>query len=297
MAVRPPTNHVLFSKLTESVNSKNCIAILGAGVSSPDYPLWTELTEKLRGACGVRAEDLISNESPHVLEVARSKSPDKFLETLRTIFASSKNPKCANRYHMIARIPFLHIVTLNFDPLLVDIIGLHRNVTVSKYPWIMARDIKRSELVYLHGCLDGEFDEAKWPLVLTQKDFEKAYDPDGSLLHGFLQMALLGNDVCFLGCNPTEPSLARLFEKCAKLRRQFYDSANLSKPNWYALLDEETWDRKPLDDAGINAVLYPKIDDGYLGFDQVLECWADKKEPFVRRNGPSAFDSSTELPR
>jgi predicted mannosyl-3-phosphoglycerate phosphatase (HAD superfamily) len=87
MMSHPPSNDLLFGQLTDCIRGKKCTAILGAGVSSPDYPAWSVLTDQLRLACEVRAEDLYSDQLPDVLEVAKKKNPSRFIETLRTIFA------------------------------------------------------------------------------------------------------------------------------------------------------------------------------------------------------------------
>ena len=293
----PPSNHILFEQLTTSIKDGKCIPIIGAGVSHPDYPLWAVLSDQLKEACEIRAEDLTSDDPADILEAARAKNRQKFIAALLGKFRRLEHPSAARRYHLLARLKSRRYITLNFDPLLVDIVGLHRNVAVSQYPWITSGQHEDGELIHLHGRLDGDFDASAWPLVLTRTDFDKAYHPDQGLLHSFLQDTLLNNDVCFLGCNPREGNLAKLLSACAKLKHSFFADA-INVPRWYALLDEG-WDEWLFTDVGIHAVSYRKINESYVGFDQVLECWAGKKDPVIRRPGVagSKFDADTEPQR
>ncbi|MCJ7543643.1 MAG: SIR2 family protein [Phycisphaerae bacterium] len=280
-----PTNDLLFESLTKSVRSGRCIAILGAGMSAGDYPPWSTLLHMLRDGCSIRAEDLSSADPLDIAEAAKRKDQDRYHLLLDETFARKESPKSAPRYHLLARIEFASYITLNFDPLLADILDLHRNITVSAYPWIQDMYHGNRELFYVHGRLGPGYPAAKAKIVLTRAEFDQAYDPYGSRLHGFLQSTFLDHDVCFIGCNPVEANLERLLRACQSFCKGQYALDGPSPPHWFLLSDDAAEMPNGLDDCGIRLVRYPRVDVSFLGLDRVLEYWAGRRTPVVREPG------------
>lgn len=291
---QPPTNDMLFSVLEQSIWTNHCIAIIGSGLSVGDYPVWSELTDILQDRCSVRPEDSVSTDPLDVAEAAKKKGPVYF-KVLDEVFQRKEYPRSRDRYHLLARIPFSSYVTLNFDTLLLDTIALHKDVTVSEYPVLQNQHHRNAELFYLHGRLGPDRPAAVTQIVLTRKEFEDAYDPYANRLHGFLQSTFLDNDVCFIGCNPSEAHMQRLLEACRRFSKQAHGIHDTSIPRWFLLWDDESEVPPVLAACGIHAIRYGKVSPDFSGFDQVLKYLARKKEPVFRKLGREQSPFSTDV--
>jgi hypothetical protein len=290
------SNHILFSNLLQSIHRGNCVAIIGAGVSVPDYPLWDELVRRLQRACDVRIEDEPSSDVLKIAAAAKRKNNDAFLKEMRAIFALPDSPKTASRYHLLARTKFKSFLTLNFDPLLISTFDQHRDVEFCSYPRLPGQILGAREVIHLHGRIvqDPSLQE---DFVLTEEDFDVAYDPNGQRLHSLLQNTFIDHDVCFLGCKPTEPNVKRLLRACRKICGKHYNKNPQQVPRWFWLLESTA--TKLVKVPGVHTVTYPP---GYsfAGFDAALKLMAEKKDPVRResfRDAKSVFDPSTEAPR
>lgn len=175
-------------------------------------------------------------------------------------------------------------MTLNLDPLLVDTLDLHCNVTVSDFPNLQSQNHGQREVFCVHGRLGPGRPAATTPIVLTSREFEAAYDPYGPL-HSFIHQTLLANDVCFLGCNPVEPNLARILDSCKRHCQAQHGLTSMTRPNWYLLADEGYEQLDAVAECGIHVVQYSKRDAQFSGMDAVLEYWANKRRPFLRPAG------------
>src|SRR5437867_2970449 len=290
-----PTNDPLFETLTQTVRTGRCIAVIGAGMSSPDYPLWEPLVSSICSTCGVRPEDSRSNDFLDLAEAARVKDEGKYRQTLIATFARKVNPVSAYRYHLLARIHFASYVTSNVDPLLVDVLSLHRNITLTAYPHLYDWRHGKREIYHLHGRVDPERPMAMPEIVLARSDFDHAYNPSETLLHSFLQHMFVNHDVCFLGFNPAEQNLRRILQPCRALVSQGFGLNVPNPPRWYLLLDEISSPATGLAESGIQLVKYPRTNAAFLGLDKVLEHWAEKRDPFVRMPGmQQPFDPAPE---
>ena len=107
----PPTNDVIFPTLTESIRARRCVAVIGAGVSAADYPIWAHLISQLQECCGVRAEDLPSASPLDVAQAAMDKNPAAYYQALDEIFDRRPAPRSSRSYHLLARIQFLSCPT------------------------------------------------------------------------------------------------------------------------------------------------------------------------------------------
>lgn len=295
----PPTNDVIFPTLTESIRARRCVAVIGAGVSAADYPIWAHLISQLQERCGVRAEDLPSASPLDVAQAAMDKNPAAYYQALDEIFDRRPAPRSSRRYHLLARIQFLSYLTLNLDPLLVDTLDLHRNIIVSDFPNLQSQNHGQREVFCVHGRLGPGRPAATTPIVLTRREFEDAYDPLGVPLYSFIQQTLISNDVCFLGCNPAEPNLARILEACKRHCQRQHGLTSMTRPNWYLLAEDDYEQLDPVENCGIDVVRYSKRDLQFSGMDEVLEYWANKKAPHLRPAGVqgSRFNPDVEPDR
>ena len=155
----------------------------------------------------------------------------------------------------------------------------------SDFPNLQAQHHRRREVFCIHGRLGPGRPAATTPIVLTRREFDSAYDPWGSSLHSFIQQTILAHDLCFLGCNPAEPYLARILESCKRHCQAEHGLTSNARPQWYLLADEGYEQLDAATDCGIRVVQYDKRDSQFTGMDSVLEYWANKKPPFLRQAG------------
>jgi hypothetical protein len=268
-------------------------------MSAPDYPVWSTLIGELQERCGVRAEDAPSTDPLDIAQVAADKNQVAYFRALDDIFAMRTAPTTAKRYHLLARIPFISYVSLNFDPLLVDTLDLHWDIAVSDYPNLQAQNHGKREVFCIHGRLGPGRPAATTPIVLTRKEFENAYDPYRAALHSFIQQTLLGHDVCFLGCNPSEPYISRIFDSCKRQCQVQHGLTSTARPNWFLLAEESYGQLEEISESGIRAVQFSKLDAQFSGMDSVLAHLAKKKPPLFRHPGVqrSTFDPGMEADR
>ena len=294
--VQPPTNDVVFPALTASIQTGRCIAVIGAGMSADDYPIWTDLISQLQERCGLRSEDLSSRDPLDIVQTAKDKKPAVYFQALDDIFAQKPAPGAAARYHLLARLDFSSYLSFNIDPVLVDTFDLHRNITVSDFPNLQAQNHSQQEVFCIHGRLGPGRPAATTPIVLTRREFDSAYDPLRGRLHAFIQQTILAHDLCFLGCNPAEPYLARILKSLEWHRQEQHGLTSTSRPQWYLLADEGYEQLDAAAACGIHVVQYDKRDSQFTGINSVLEHWADKKSPFLRPAGvqESRFNPDVE---
>jgi hypothetical protein len=300
MTTQTPSDHLLFSNLTQSIRSGECVAIIGAGMSYPAYPLWNELAQFLKVRCVIGDEDFQkgeSNKAPlDIAEAASRKSKERYFEALNEFFASSRDPEkkriSEDKYHLLARIKFASYLTLNFDPLLVDTLHMHRNVVVSSYDDLQDRHNGKGELFHIHGRLGPDNPALKAKIVLTRSEFKKAYKP-GSFLSTFLRATFLHHDVCFIGCNPMENNIKKILKACEAF---CVEKAGLAGPrkNWFLLWDDvSAVPEKKLSKCGVQIVGYPRKSESFQGFDEILQYWAEKKPVQFREIGKDLDRSDT----
>ncbi|MCE9526639.1 MAG: SIR2 family protein [Planctomycetales bacterium] len=291
----PPTNDVHFDPLTKSVRLGRCVAVIGAGVSADDYPLWSELIEILKERCELKPDDICSTDPLDVAEAAKSKNAHVYYTVLGEIFARRETSKTASRYHSLARIPFASYVTLNFDPLLVDILSLHKNVHWSEYPWLSPENHNGKEVFHAHGRIQPGVDASLAKIVLTRSEFDEAYNPHTQRLHSFWQSTFLDHVVCFIGCNPSEPNIRRLLSSCKAFRSRVISITAPWRPRWYLLWDDLSDPPRDLqEDCEIYPVQYCRGISSFAGLDDVLHYWAGRQSPKLRLPGTTRSLLSTD---
>lgn len=283
--VSPPTNHFAFPELERSVNSGRCVAFIGAGLSRPKYPSWAELIETIRNECDVNEGDCNLEDSLEVAETAKRKNEKRYLSTLRHIFKPKTFHKKSHRdYHLLYRIPFVSYLTTNFESLLPDVFELHRNIGISKYPWLdVSLHKEDKEIFYIHGQINPNGFSSDLQVVLTQSEFKKAYDPRKTMLTSFLQQTLLTHDVCFIGCSFSDEYLRSLLNICLNIRDEHWPITTPNPPKWFALAEQDESLPSNLNECGIHEVLFEKANKEYIGLTRVLEYLAGCKPPDVRR--------------
>lgn len=292
----PPTNDPLLPALMDCIQSRRCVAIIGAGVSWPDYPLGKELGLMLLEACGVRNEDLCGDTLEHFSEVAKAKNADAYFAKLDALFASTVAPKSARRYHMLARIPFTSVISLNFDCLLSDVFDLHTNIRIATYPHVLPTRLDSEEgekvIHYLHGRLGPGRPAVNTSIVLTRTEFEAAYDQPASRLPDLLRDVFFDHDVCFLGCDPRQSDIKRILAICEAVCQSTHGLEDHRRPRRFLLWDDGSDEPTISSETGIHLVRYPRSGDSFAGFDAMLEWLAGRKVALELRPGVDRYDAN-----
>src|SRR6185437_264742 len=113
--------------------SGRAVAFLGAGVSSPLYPLWTRLIGDLINAAASRLDDgqtetlrALATQSPEeVVEIVRTAlGTGPYREVLRQVFRVRTDEETGRSWtpiqELVCRCAFQAVVTTNYDPGIVD---------------------------------------------------------------------------------------------------------------------------------------------------------------------------------
>ena len=254
-------------------------------MSMPDYPCWEDLIDNLMKACNYMQPIDDGVTLAAVAGRIKARDPDAYWQALRGQFMRQEHPRSVHRYHLLARISFASYVTTNFDPLLLDTLHLHRNVVHSEYSWLPSGRHGNQELFFIHGRIDPEQPAGTQPkIVLTEAEYEDAYDASRSKLSAFLQDTLTENHVCFLGCGLNDECLKRVFRICKYIRQSIWGLDKPNPPQWFAVVDEDH--KLPTDfesECGIRIVKYPRSEFQFDGLDQLLQHFARVERPRMRK--------------
>jgi len=304
-----PTGHILLPALEQSISSEKCVAIIGAAVSTPCIPLWDKLIDDMIEYCEIEKEQVAQTPGPEnqnetrlleSAETAKNTKFDKYCEYLDKIFGKPVLEKDTHQYHLLYRIKFKYYINLNFDNMMINAFDKHATANFSTYPNLNAENAGAhpNHIFHVHGLLDSENPARSSQIVLTKSEFNNAYNLKQSELGYFLKNVLRYNDVCFIGCNPSSKPIREIMKLCQNEVANTFSRASGNKPNWFYLWDDIT--TLPTDsETGLIPVHYPRVDDKFLGFQQVLEYLAKYKPPsrkdhpdppsanrFVSKGGP-----------
>ena len=250
--------------------------------------------------CGLRAEDITSNDPLDVAEVAKAKTPRLTtpLSTHCSVTVCSERTECSGGTICSRRLDFVSYVTLNFDSTLIDVLHHHKNVDYQEFPHLECQLHNKKMCFFIHGRIGRGQNAASADKVLTRTEFEQAYNTARGTLHSFLHQTFVAGDrkFCFLGCNPAEPRLRAILRMCSE--HWSGDGADfINQPRKFLLWDRDT-PKPDLSGTGVDLVQYPRGDE-FRGFDDVLEYWAKTKPPRFRGRIERAgqFDAHAGPPR
>ena len=126
-------NRAGLKRLHEGLTTREAIAFVGAGASTPLYPLWDGVIGELVDAAADRLDDAeaetlraLAKTSPDaVVEVVRQQlRPEVYVEVLRELFRIRRDRASGRSWtathELVARCDFRAVVTTNYDPGIVD---------------------------------------------------------------------------------------------------------------------------------------------------------------------------------
>lgn len=208
--------------LTSLIQTGEVILFVGSGLSYGHYPSWKTLVEEL---CKKTNVSLGTDFGPtaeilmQYAEKAKISNSSKYNALLTQIFGGEPRDTPVI-YSILPKVPWLCILTTNFDPILAKVIQLNdHGFSLEAYPHQNARILYRKKLVcYLHGIHNNFLPRGKSSiLILSKSDFDEAYKEAN--LQAFLSTVFRDNHVIFCGCNLSEPEFEQIFKNIEKTDR------------------------------------------------------------------------------
>lgn len=205
-----PSNRLVFEELQESINNRNIMPFVGAGISAFAYKTWRNILLEL-------SENLISEEKNiAVMQITNNNYLDAaqticdglgetiFFATLRRLYSEDKindDVLKENAAYYIPRICEGNCITTNYDrviehscmlnSIMFDTAGINETLKLEIY----YRTQNRKGLVFkIHGDILSNTDD----ILLSKKSYEKHY-AKGSELRRQLEKWIAGRTFLFVG--------------------------------------------------------------------------------------------------
>ena len=199
------------------------LALVGAGASIPSgYPSWSrlmdEMEERLQSVSPQAPQFSrvlkLLNDAPWQAEELHSQLKDEFHRFIKDRFGDPKEPNSvAEPYHLIARLPFRHILTTNFDRC-IELAMKKSEKPFEPIDWNIekqAREFLRSlsksnsirYVVHLHGIYDNPS-----KIVLTESSYAERYLDEN--FRRRLLAIFITQPIVFIGFSMNDPDLGQL---------------------------------------------------------------------------------------
>jgi SIR2-like domain len=211
-------------ELADAVDTDNCIAWVGSGLSLVRYPGWRELLSQLCAVCGVSDFDPSLGEpsADQLIDKAqdcKATNDGAYKTALSDTFGANKIDT-RKAYYLLFPAPFKAYVTTNSDSLLSDAAETFGYIDVFRYPLLEPKQIElfKKPIFYIHGHARPNGAPNGENLVLARSDFNAAYDKGGTgLVTAFLQSVLLSYPIVFLGYSLSDPAVQNLLQRVHSL--------------------------------------------------------------------------------
>lgn len=277
----PPISGAAFEDLTERVRSRNCLAFVGAGMSTDSYPNWEQLVAQICSGCDVPFETTgdpsqRGRDMRRLAQLCRDTRRSEYFDVIRAAFPV-KDPSVA--YQRLAAVRFPMYLTTNFDLLLEQAcyIVSQQQIEYSEYPNLPEYNAQPDgEIVYLHGRLDPMTPDIEPSLVLADDDFENAYS-DG-LLPSYLTQTFTWKSVVFIGCSIRDDSLQGVLRQCSRCRERLRAGGHQDLSRRFMLTDERE-SAPHLESLGITPVCY----DSHARLSDIFDWWKGLARPRLRQ--------------
>jgi hypothetical protein len=270
MTIDIENNERAIRRLIQALQSGRALGFVGGGSSiRVGYPSWPELLEKMAAEVRLRRpnQDLSylskNNDVQWRAQELRELLGDDYDPLIRREF-DAKDPPCDAFHELLMKLPFQHILTTNYDPVLEH---AQARVALGQPPqffcWSQRDDLsdflRRQDdptygrhIAYVHG----RFNDPSL-IVLTEKDYTQYYG-NGKLtqkaLWGFVMMRTL----IFVGFGLTDSDLMGIF--------RFTQAELGGEPHHFAFMglkaDDDSKDKRRYlrSKYGIEPVFYEVLD-------------------------------------
>lgn len=172
--------------------------------TSPDFPLWWDLEEKMRSELplGVVSANLDALELASEYEKAHGKQKlEQFL--IESIPDKKYNP--GKLHELLLSLPWSDVFTTNYDTLLERTFILDRKYDVIYNPADIPGRMK-PRIVKLHGSF-----ESYRPFIFTQQDYE-SYPTKFAPFVNIVQQSIMENAFCLIGFSGEDPNFLKWIE-------------------------------------------------------------------------------------
>lgn len=223
MAVDTENNERAIRRLIQALQSGRALGFVGAGSSiRVGYPSWPELLEKMAVEVCLRCsnQDLSylskNNDMLWRAEQMRNLLGDDYYPFIRREF-DAKNPPCDPFHELLMRLPFQHILTTNYDPVLEYAQArVAQDRPVQFFCWNARDDLSEflsrqddptygRRIAYVHGRFNDPSS-----IVLTERDYTEHYG-NGKLTKKALWAFVAIRTLIFVGFGLTDFDLLYIF--------------------------------------------------------------------------------------
>jgi hypothetical protein len=316
-------NQAGLDELSRRFDDGTAVAFLGAGVSTPIYPLWPELMEQMimlamnEGLTDETADTCrhaASNAPEFVADtIARRLNPERYqqikYELLRPRRDKHTDLTYTPMHELVCRCPFGALVTTNYDSGIVDARSIVRpTVPVGFTSWREegkldgwasgdVLDTHRLPVLYAHGC------HVRGDTVLSSTEYRMAYR-DGSKLPHVLSQMMGSGHLVWIGFSFADWRVASTLERVAAnggtAARPGMDPRHVALMGWDP---DGNWDIETLADlarvrSAAMAVLYPTPGGKHDALRLLLEEFTRPiPEPTVHRSKDRVEVAADRLPQ
>jgi hypothetical protein len=281
-----------YDRLIAAIRSEESLAFAGAGVSRPlGYPTWSGLLKQLAVETRTMCGEQIDNGEGKLLTVAEVEALDDLLLQAEIFKCNLKDqygrimhqtfaPKdrITSDIREIARLPFQHILTSNYD---ISLEVAHNELQLHFEPICLCdatalefvtrlfdRKYKK-RIVHVHG----QFDRAE-SIVLTESDYGALYT-GSTVVQRFWNNLPMYRTCVFLGFSFTDEEITEGFN----LRNFNRAHREQSQTPHFALLELAGGDREKerrlrttfRAKFGVDAVFFDPVDGVYSGYSRAIE--------------------------
>lgn len=322
LLINVPANLEAYRRMVGVIRSKQSFAFAGAGVSRPlGYPTWLELLNRLasetRTRCG---EDIIDGEGRPLTvteveriddllvqaEILKVNLKEQYGGLIREIFARKRSIKVEIKE--LARLPFQHILTSNYD---VSLEVAHEELQLQCESICLCDGAAREfvnklfdtnygkRIVHVHG----RFDKPE-SIVLTEKEYAALYQ-GSQVVERFWGAVPMYRTCVFLGFSFSDEEITESFN-LRNFNRAHREGSQTPHFALLALADTDRDKERVLRTGyaakyGVDPVFFDPVDWKYSGYSNVIENIAQDISPPVARgavgqgHSPSYADDFARL--
>jgi hypothetical protein len=220
-----------FKELVEALRQQGVTAFMGAGLSAPHLPAWSELHGRLQSEAGLDFREFSAAAAPvDFMSFRMSLGNDRYLALLKELFGRPP-AEIPRAYRLIDDTAgFDTLITTNFDEFLAS-----TAMSTQSRPDIVAYPNLRVgyRYVYLHGRASTATEASH--LVLCDDDYDHAYDSTYGNALVVLRGYLLG-EIVFVGCSMSDPDPMNVVNSVLRWRRRQDKSPTTLRPKPFVIL-------------------------------------------------------------
>lgn len=314
MLIQSPDNLEAYRRMTGAIRGKKSLAFAGAGVSRPlGYPTWPGLLSRLasetRSACG---EDIFDDEGRQLTvtqvarfgnllvqaEIFKCNLKNRYSDLIQDIFA--RKNEVTSEIKELARLPFQHILTSNYD---ISLEVAHEDMQLEHESICLSDGAAREfvnklfdfdyakRIVHVHGRFDNP-----QSIVLTEKEYGALYQ-GSQLVQTFWTVMPIYRSCVFFGFSFTDEGITEGFN-LRNFNRAHRDG---SQTPHFALLALAEGDREKEEVLrsnyamryGVDPVFFDPIDSTFTGHSNVIGKIVSDLAPAVTGGTVGRQDSTT----